>query len=225
MSDQALPEHKDTVMFTRQFDRRVWITLLVFAASGFVGIPLTFYTAWPTHTRVGYGPGQPINFSHELHAGVMEINCRYCHTRVDSGAYATVPALSICMNCHGMFKPNPNKKEQAERIGVLLDYWNKKRPVVWNRVYDLSDFVYFQHDRHMAVGLDCRNCHGDVETMPVVKQVTPLTMGWCLNCHKGQVNAVFSQEALLEGKKNLPIYKDLVYGNIAAPINCSTCHR
>lgn len=226
MSDPASREDGNAIMFTRRFDRRVWITLIVLIGSGILGTSLTLYTAWPTHIRVGYKPTQPIAFSHELHAGSMEIACRYCHTRVDSGAHATVPPLSVCMNCHGMFKPNPNKKEQAQRIGVLLDHWNRKQPVAWNKVYDLSDFVYFYHDRHTGVGLDCRNCHGDVGTMPVVEQVTPLTMGWCLHCHMGRQSEVqFSQEALLEGKKTLPVINDPVYGRIVAPINCSTCHR
>ena len=96
---------------------------------------------------------------------------------------------------------------------------------MWNKVYDLADFAYFPHDRHTALAVDCSNCHGQIETMPVVKKVSPLTMGWCLKCHMAHEGYQLSEDAYLYGKKGAQIVDDPIYRMILAPINCSTCHR
>ena len=213
------------VFFSRQFDRRVWISAAVVLGSLLAGAALTLHAAWPDRIRVGYKPDQPIAFSHQLHAGVMEIRCRYCHVGVDSGPHASVPPLSVCMNCHANFEGDENEPEQIEKIRVLLEYWENGKPVLWNKVYDLEDFAYFDHSRHMGAGLDCVNCHGRVETMAVIEQATPLTMGWCLKCHMGRRDFLLEPDAALAGKTGAQIVKDPVYREILAPIHCSTCHR
>src|ERR1035437_9009087 len=114
-SDDNLPPRDNRVLFTKAFDRRVWITLAVLVLSGLVGASLTLYAAWPTHVRVGYAPQQPIAFSHELHAGVMGIDCRYCHTGAETTPHANVPALAVCMNCHAHFKPDAKKPDQVAK--------------------------------------------------------------------------------------------------------------
>lgn len=211
--------------FHRDFDKRVRLTLIIVGLSVVFGAAWTLYAAWPDRIRVGYQPDQPIEFSHRLHAGTLQINCRYCHTGVDRGAHATVPSLDVCMNCHSVFQGDPAEPEQVDKIRVLLDYHEKGEPVEWNRVYDLADFAYFDHSQHMLAGLDCRNCHGAVETMDVVRKETPLTMGWCLKCHMGNTTPIIDQDELLPGRTGAELVEDPIYREILAPINCSTCHR
>ncbi|MCX7045161.1 MAG: cytochrome c3 family protein [Candidatus Sumerlaeota bacterium] len=112
-------------MFSRQFDRRVWTLLATVAICGGIGTPLLIYVAWPDNVRIGYRPAQPIAYSHVLHAGSMQINCRYCHTEVDKGPHATVPPLTTRMNCHSVFKGDKANPGQIEKIKVLLDHWEK----------------------------------------------------------------------------------------------------
>ena len=212
-------------MFTPDFDRRVWITGAVVIGALLVGATLTLYAAWPDRIRVGYAPEQVLPYSHQLHAGSLQIRCRYCHTGVDSGPHATVPPVSVCMNCHANFKGDPEDQEQVEEIGKLLAAWVKQEPLVWNKVYDLEDYVYFDHSRHTATGLDCRNCHGMLEAMPVVRQESPLTMGWCLKCHMGEREIALEPDFLLTGQEGAQLIEDPVFREIMAPINCSTCHR
>ena len=290
-------------IFTKDFDKRVWLFIAVVATCVVVGNGWLIHAGWQTRIRVGYQPDQPIQFSHPLHAGTLGIDCRYCHSNVDLGPHATVPPLSTCMNCHAQFDPaeelkpvaeehkktrklrdilterfdeieastdeHGNKKtipfpdrkqmekynadianlaaevlrieQKRDRIKELTDRWDNKEPVVWNKVYDLADFAYFPHNRHTAAGIDCKTCHGDVMTQEKIKQVAPLTMGWCLQCHKGNNTSIVPDQdspfAQLTGeditghkidgkeltesmKKDVP-----VYGELLAPINCSTCHR
>jgi hypothetical protein len=224
-SEPTMTTDQQANIFTREFDRRAWTALAVLAVSLLIGAALTLHAAWQTNIRVGYKPAQPIAFSHQLHAGSLEIRCRYCHTEVDRSAHAGIPPLSTCMNCHSLFEPDPNNKQQVERIGLLLDHWNEKRPVLWNKVYDLADFAYFDHSRHSAAGLDCRNCHGDVETMAEIEKVTPMTMGWCLTCHMGEAELAPSESSLLAEQKRPQIVDDPIFRKILAPIHCGTCHR
>ncbi|NQU44930.1 cytochrome c3 family protein, partial [bacterium] len=169
-------QHSDTppILFTRAFDRRVWITAVVVGTSLLVGALLTLHAAWPDRIRRGYKPEQPLMFSHVLHAGSMEIRCLYCHVEADKGDHALVPPVSVCMNCHEDFRGDPEKPHQVERVAEIVRYWEAKEPVIWEKVYDLEDFAYFSHSRHVTSGLACINCHGTIETMPVVQRVTSL---------------------------------------------------
>lgn len=130
----------------------------------------------------GYAPTQPIPFSHKLHAGNYEIECEYCHTGVRKGKSATIPSANVCMNCHNQVKQgSPNIKKIYKAI-------EKNQPIQWVRVHNLQDFVYFNHSQHVvAGGLECQECHGEIEKMEVVQQRAPLTMGWCINCHREKV--------------------------------------
>ena len=127
----------------------------------------------------GYAPKQPINFSHKLHAGDMEINCSYCHTGVYKGKQAGIPSSSICMNCHNTIK---RESPEIQKIYTAIE---KDQPVEWVRVHNLPDLAYFNHSQHTNVaGLDCANCHGEINKMEVVQQRSTLTMGWCIDCHR-----------------------------------------
>lgn len=126
-----------------------------------------------------YQPKQPIAFSHKLHAGDHKIDCNYCHTSVYKSRNANIPSANICMNCHSQIK-----KESAE-IKKIYTAIEKNRPIEWVRIHNLPDLAYFNHSQHTKVGgVECQTCHGPIETMDVVYQYSPLTMGWCINCHR-----------------------------------------
>lgn len=133
----------------------------------------------------GYQPTQPIAFSHKLHAGEHQINCAYCHTSVYKGKSANIPSANICMNCHSQIK---SESPQIQKIYKAIE---QNKPIEWVRIHNLPDLAYFNHSQHTAVGgVQCQQCHGPIETMDVVYQYSPLTMGWCINCHREyQVNS------------------------------------
>ncbi len=136
-------------------------------------------------------PVQPIPFSHQLHAGKYEIGCTLCHAYARRGPVAGIPTTARCNACHKFVatdKPEVKKVNAAFAAG---------RPLVWDRVWRLPDHVYFTHERHVAAGLACQKCHGPVETMEVTARTHPVTMGWCVDCHRER----------------------------AAPTDCLTCHK
>jgi hypothetical protein len=127
----------------------------------------------------GYSPEQPIAFSHKLHAGDNKVPCLYCHYGARTSRHAGIPSSSICMNCHGLLENQTLAIERFKEAAQL------DRPLIaWTKVHNLPDFVYFNHSRHVLSGVACQRCHGAVETMARIEQVMPLTMGWCLSCHR-----------------------------------------
>jgi hypothetical protein len=145
---------------------------------------------WNTNVHQGYQPVQPIAYSHELHAGVMKINCQYCHFGAYKSKNAGIPPLNVCMNCHKTVK---TESPEIHKIYDALGYdpqtqkydSTKARPIQWVRIHNLPDFVYFNHSQHVRVaGLQCQTCHGPIQTMKQVYQYSPLTMKWCIQCHK-----------------------------------------
>ena len=153
--------------------------LILMAVSGF------YATCIAAKHGVGFlwyledvAPEQPIAFSHVRHAGELALECTKCHQYADKGKRATVPAMSICAECHGkMETDNPEVKK-------LQEYLAEDRPVEWVKVHDLPWHVHFTHKRHIKAGVECRTCHGDVEGMPRMRRVRSLEMGWCVGCHR-----------------------------------------
>lgn len=150
-----------------------------------------------------YAPIQPIHYSHKIHAGDNEINCKYCHSAARVSKNAGIPSLNVCMNCHKNISevaettatPEYSKAFYDEQIQKLYaavgwdkttqSYTGKTQPVKWVRIHNLPDFVYFNHSQHVTVaGIECQTCHGPVETYEIQKQFAPLTMGWCIDCHR-----------------------------------------
>lgn len=168
----------------------------------------------------GYAPTQPIPFSHKLHAGQYEIACQYCHTGVEKGKSANIPSANICMNCHNAIKttsPNMQKIYDA----VLND-----QPIEWVRIHNLPDLAYFNHAQHVKVGgLACENCHGDIKEMEVVQQVSLLTMGWCIDCHRktdvnSKGNAYYDNLTKMHAMSSK---KPMKVENIGG-LECGKCH-
>ncbi|MHA7841885.1 MAG: c-type cytochrome [Winogradskyella sp.] len=150
----------------------------------------------------GYEPVQPIHYSHRIHAGDNGIDCKYCHSSARVSKHSGIPSLNICMNCHkSISEVAPETLAEGQEYGVdynaeiqkLYDavgwdgtgYTGESKPVKWIRIHNLPDFAYFNHSQHVSVaGLECQTCHGPVEEMEVMYQHAPLTMGWCINCHR-----------------------------------------
>lgn len=127
---------------------------------------------------MGYAPEQPIPFNHKKHAGDNHIPCLYCHAQADNSRHATVPSMNICMNCHSVVRTD------SPLIQKLTETYKSGEAFEWVKVHDLPDFVYFSHKRHLAKEIDCAECHGDVASMTRIKQVKPLNMGFCVDCHR-----------------------------------------
>ncbi len=144
--------------------------------------------------NIGYMPNQPLKFSHKVHCGDNNINCIYCHSSVTKSQYAELPPLHLCMNCHKFIKEGSNK-EMTKNIQTLYNsirfnfenqnFKDTSNIIKWEKVHNLPDLVNFNHFQHYIIGkVDCIKCHGDVKTMDNIEQVFPLTMQWCLDCHK-----------------------------------------
>ncbi|WP_345004322.1 cytochrome c3 family protein [Snuella lapsa] len=150
----------------------------------------------------GYQPVQPIHFSHKIHAGDNGIDCKYCHSSARVSKTSGIPSLNVCMNCHKSIYEY-NGETSAEYTKEFYDgeiqklykaagwsdadqkYTGESQPVKWVRIHNLPDFVYFNHSQHVSVaGVECQTCHGPIETMEIVEQHAPLTMGWCIDCHR-----------------------------------------
>jgi len=152
----------------------------------------------------GYAPIQPIHYSHKIHAGDNQIDCKYCHSSARTSKTAGIPSLNVCMNCHENISEYNGDEDLAngytkafytEQIQKLYEavgwdpntreYSKEPKPVKWVRIHNLPDFVYFNHSQHVSVaGLECQTCHGEVESMEIMEQHATLSMGWCVDCHR-----------------------------------------
>ena len=168
------------------------------------------YAYFPTATNQGYMPTQPIPFSHKIHAGDNKIDCKYCHVAAEKSRHASVPAMNICMNCHMVVKTD------SPYIQKLHEYYNAGKPIEWVRIHELPDHVFFNHQRHVKKGVSCETCHGDVKSMDVVYQSEKLTMGWCIECHRGRSTP---RKVISDISGDGDNSRTAV-----APDNCNTCH-
>ena len=192
----------------------------------------SWVTMWNTNVHSGYQPVQPIKYSHKLHAGAMKIECQYCHTGAFKSKHASIPSLNVCMNCHKSVK---TESAEIQKIYNALGYdpqtqkydSTQAKPMQWVRVHNLPDLAYFNHSQHVTVGkIECQKCHGPVETMSEVYQYSPLTMKWCIQCHKRtEVNAkgnayydkiLAAHDKIKKGEK--------VTAATLGGIECAKCH-
>lgn len=168
---------------------------------------------------------QPVPFSHEHHVGGLGIDCRYCHTTVEYSSFANIPPTKICMNCHSEMWTT------APALEPVRESYRTGKSIEWTRVNDLPEFVYFDHSIHIHKGVGCTECHGRVDKMPLTWQAAPLTMEWCLNCHRHPeryvrpVSEVFNM-AYQHPANQVEIGGKLVREyHIQSMTSCSTCHR
>ena len=194
--------------------------LLPAAAVGFV-----WYYFSPRFTDVGYQPVQPVPYSHRLHAGEMQIDCRYCHASVELSPVANVPPTQACMNCHRTVA------RSSEALQAIRDSAASGRPMRWIRVHKLPEYAYFDHHAHVRAGIGCVSCHGHVEQMDVVRQVEPLSMGWCLDCHRdpqpqrrplSEITNMSWKPARDAAARERQLAQ---LPPVAPPLHCSGCHR
>ena len=170
---------------------------------------------------------QPVAFSHQLHNGQMGIDCRYCHTSVEVAASANIPPTETCMTCHSQIRVG------SPQLEAVYTSWETEQPIAWNRVHDLADFVYFNHSAHINKGIGCSECHGRMDQMVGVWKNQPLTMGWCLECHRAPENYVRPREEVFNMAYERPkeqhelgeILVEAYHINTEKLPQCSTCHR
>ena len=188
-------------------------------------IGIFWYWLSPEHTDVGYEPEQPIPYSHRLHVGELGLDCRYCHTEVDKGAHATIPPTETCMNCHKIIKTD------SPHIKKIHESYATNTPIEWVKVHNTPDYAYFNHSRHVNSGVSCVSCHGRVDQMEVVRQVEPLSMAWCLECHRAPEKHLRPKDKVTDlgwesGEDPLEMGRKLREKyNINPREDCSTCHR
>jgi hypothetical protein len=214
------------LLFTRKIPYRIiHIVILV------VGIGVHGSFAHQEAVRVGrtqgYAPDQPIKFSHQIHAGENEIDCRYCHFTADFSLSGGIPSNNVCLNCHGVIRTGTlsgnfeiNKIHRAEKLGQAIR---------WVRIHKLPDHSFFSHAQHVNVaGLDCSECHGAVEEMHIVRQVEDLSMGWCINCHR-ETNVPFLENEYY--KSFWTLHEQVKAGTVDSVsasrlggLNCMKCH-
>ena len=190
-----------------------------------VVVGAVWYWFSPNFTDVGYAPEQPVPYSHKLHAGDLGIDCRYCHNTVEVAARAAIPPTQTCMNCHKTVLPD------SPKLAPIRESFASGKPVEWVRVHMLPDYAFFNHSVHVGAGVGCAECHGRIDQMKVVKQEQPLSMSWCLDCHKdpeprlrprdqvtnmawaAEKAGTFEGFEATHGRKPTP------------PTHCSGCHR
>ena len=194
--------------------------ILAIGTIGFI-----WYYFSPQYTDVGYRPLQPISYSHKLHAGDLNIDCRYCHTNVETQRNAGIPPIQVCMNCHSMIgKDNP-------KLAPLYTAWQTGKPVQWVRVHDLGDYAYFNHSAHVRAQIGCESCHGKVNQMEIVTKMQPMSMGWCLDCHRNPAPHIRPVSKITKFDWTPPAdqleqaQKIIHEKNINPSQDCSTCHR
>lgn len=187
---------------------------------------LTFY-ARTSNNRVGVPVAQPVAFSHQLHNGQLGIDCRYCHTSVEVAATANIPPTEVCMTCHSQIRVG------SPQLAVVQASWDSGEPIPWNRVHDLAEFVYFNHSAHINKGVGCSTCHGRIDQMQQIWKNQPLTMGWCLECHRNPAQFVRPREEVFDMTYQAPTNQLELGEQLVAEYNinveklpqCSTCHR
>jgi hypothetical protein len=198
---------------------------LLVALSVWIGV---VYVSSSYGTGAGVAPVQPIPFSHQHHAGILGIDCRYCHTTVENASFAGMPSTKTCMNCHSQMWVGSHMLEPV-RESYATD-----RSIAWKRVYNVPGFVYFDHSIHVQKGIGCSSCHGQIDQMPFTYQVPSLLMKWCLDCHRNPAKAIRPREKVFDmnyrqPKNQLEFGRQLMAQYHIHSANeltsCTVCHR
>jgi hypothetical protein len=200
------------------------------------GLLLATLLLWAglVYTRSSYGTGaglavvQPVPFSHQHHAGVLGIDCRYCHTAVERSAFAGIPPTKTCMNCHSQMWVG------SQMLAPVRESYQTGEPLHWRRVYSLPGFVYFDHSIHVHNGIGCSSCHGRIDEMPFTAAAHTLLMEWCLDCHRDPAAQVRPRAEVFNMAYQPPddqralgakLVKQYGIKPPARITSCTTCHR
>ena len=218
-------------IFPRKANALPVVSLLGAVGGGLFLIGFIWYYFSPKFYEVGYRPEQPVPYSHALHVGQLGMDCRYCHNHVEASEHANVPSTQTCMNCHSQIRT------ESVKLLPVRESWATGTPVEWVRVHHLPDYAQFSHAVHVNVGVGCETCHGRIDQMEVVQVVSPLSMGWCLECHRNPEEKLRDPELITrmgydaetaEGDAR----QERLTANLARiqaegikpPQNCSACH-
>jgi formate-dependent nitrite reductase cytochrome c552 subunit len=192
---------------------------------GGVTAGVTYYFT-PKYTRVGYQPIQPVAFSHEIHAGQLGMDCRYCHDGVEKSWYSNIPTASVCMNCHNQVLKDSPKLELVRESAL------SGKPIPWVQIHKTPDYVYFNHSVHVNRGVSCVKCHGQVNHMDEVRHDQPFSMSFCLDCHRDPAKHlrdpkdVYNLDLKISDVEQEKMGKKFVHDwKVNASQNCSACHR
>ena len=200
------------------------VAVFLLIASGWAGTTLD---RSPYQSMQGVVREQPVMFSHQHHAGQLGIDCRYCHTSVEQGAFAGMPSTKTCMSCHSQIWNN------APLLAPVRASWETNTPLRWQRVHNLPRYVYFDHSIHVAKGVGCATCHGPVEQMPLVYQYSSLQMEWCLTCHREPEKFLRPREKVFDQTYAAPADQAALGAQLVKAYhvhkeqltNCYICHR
>lgn len=188
-----------------------------------------WYWFSPWYTDVGYRPRQPVPYSHKLHAGELGLDCRYCHNTVEVAAHAAIPPTATCMNCHQLVNSTLPGNLRGKPLDPVRHSLETGEPVEWVRVHQLPDYAYFTHASHVAAGVPCVRCHGRIDEMEIVEMDQPLSMGWCLECHRDpepnlgpldEVTRMTPREEPYDPSDDPKRKRE-----VDPPVHCSGCHR
>lgn len=187
-------------------------------------IALVWYYFSPEFIDVGYEPEQPVPYSHVLHVDKLGLDCQYCHTNVGVSPIANLPATQTCMNCHSQVRT------ESLKLLPVRESWATDKPIEWVKVSFLPEYVQFSHAAHVNNGVGCETCHGRVDEMEVVYQAEPLSMGWCLECHRQpELYLRPNSEVTTMGYEHPADFLErnldrIAEDGITPPVNCSACH-
>ncbi len=226
----------DRFLFPKWVNKFVPLLLGAVLVGGAYGGTVLFVATSPQVINRGYQPTQPVPFSHKTHAGRLKMDCRYCHTTVEQAAHAAIPPTSTCGNCHSGSDAEgnvPYASVHAANLNLepVRESLATGESIPWKRVHRLPDFVFFDHSAHVTRGVSCVSCHGRVDRMDVVSVVEPISMSWCLDCHRNPdphirpVDEVTNLEWVAEEDPALLGSKLREELNIHPSTDCSTCHR
>jgi len=200
--------------------------IAVLSGLGLTGVLVVARSPYITNQRVTRD--QPVEFSHKHHVGDDGIDCRYCHTGVESSAYAGVPPTKTCMNCHSVLYNNVGYLE------IVRESYRTEQSIHWTKVHRLADYVYFNHSIHVNKGIGCSSCHGAVNEMALIYQAAPLNMEWCLECHRNPEQNLRPKDQIFNMSWKAPDDQAEIGKKLAADYklrstleltSCSTCHR
>ena len=213
------------LIFPKSTDQYVRIGAAIVGALVLGGTALALYIGLPEVQKTGYTPIQPVPYSHKLHAGDLGMDCYYCHYTANKSGHAAIPATEVCMNCHVRVKP------QSPRLAQVRDSYQTGKPIEWVRVHKVADYAFFNHQAHVTAGVSCVSCHGRVDQMVEVKQVEPMNMAWCLDCHRNPAPHIRPVEEVTNlawkpDRDPAAIGHEIIKAKgINPPQNCSGCHR